>query len=290
MQLQFLINGLLLGGLYGLVTVGFSLVWGVTSVVNIAHSSFITLGAYGAWLLFTGLGLGPFVSLPIVMAVMFVLGFLIQHQIINRVIRHGLVMTLIITFGIDLILTNAALLAFSADYRAVKLPYGAEGLTLGGVQIPYLRLAVFVLAIAITALLATFLSKTRPGRAIRATALNQEAALLMGVSIDKVYATTYGVAAAIAGAAGVLISTLYSFGPEIGRGFLTRCFVITVLGGLGSLPGAIIGGILLGLIESTTTVTFGAGYTEVMAFTVLVAILAFRPQGLLGRRFYGGAK
>ncbi len=290
MQSQILVNGLLLGGLYGLVTVGFSLVWGVTNVVNIAHSSFITLGAYGAWFLHSRLGLGPFTSLPIVMSGMFLVGFVIQHQVINRVIRHGLVMTLIITFGIDLILTNAVLLAFSADYRAVKLPYSSSGLTLGSIQVPYLRLSIFVLALVITALLATFLSRTRSGRAIRATALNQQAALLMGVSINRVYAMTYGVAAAIAGAAGVLMSTLYSFGPEVGRGFLTRAFVITVLGGLGSLPGAILGGVLLGLIEAVTTVSLGAGYTEVMAFAVLVAILAFRPQGLLGKRFYGGAK
>jgi branched-chain amino acid transport system permease protein len=285
---QILVNGLLLGGLYGIVTVGFSLVWGVTSVVNIAHSSFITLGAYAAYVLYSQFGLGPFAALPFVMIFLYLVGYVIQRQVINRVIRYGLVMTLIVAFGIDLMLTNAIQVIFTADYQ--KVTYDIGGLTLGTVQIPYLRLAIFVMALVLTALLALFLSHTRPGRAIRATALNQEAAQMMGVSIDKVYANTFAVAASIAGGAGCLMATLYSFNPEIGRGFLTKVFVITVLGGLGSLPGAIIGGLLIGLVEAFTTVYVGAGYTELMAFGVLVTILALRPQGLLGKRFYGGAK
>lgn len=288
--MQILVNGLLLGGLYGLMTVGFSLVWGVMNVVNIAHAGFIMLGAYISFLLFGRWGIDPFAALPVAMAVLFVIGYLVQRLIINRVVKHGLVMTLIITFGVDMMLTNLALLAFSADYRMVRPAYHGAGLAIAGVTVPAVRVAIAVFGLILMGLLALFLGRTRTGMAIRATALHQEAAELVGVTIDQVYATTFGVAAAIAGAAGVMISTLYSFNPEIGKGFLTRSFVITVLGGLGSIPGAVLGGVLLGLVEAVGTVVVGPGFTEATSFAVLVAILALRPQGLLGKRFYGGAK
>ena len=283
-----MVNGLLTGGLYALVAVGFSLVWGVMNVVNIAHAAFIMLGAYISFWLFHLYGVDPFLSIPASMAVLFVIGYLFSSVVLNRVIRFGLVMTLVLTFGMDLILQNAALMMWSADYRSITPAYAGQGLAIGGVMIPYVRLAVFLLAVLFVVLFSLFLSKTRVGNAIQATALNPAAAELTGVRIQRIYALTYAIGAALAAAAGSMISVVYTIQPQVGNVFLTRAFVITVLGGLGSIPGALLGGIVLGLAESFATVTVGIGWSEAVSFTLLVVILIVRPQGLLGRRFFGG--
>ncbi|MBO8140878.1 MAG: branched-chain amino acid ABC transporter permease [Firmicutes bacterium] len=285
---QILVNGLLTGGLYALVAVGFSLVWGVMNVVNIAHASYIMLGAYITYWLFHLYGLDPFLSIPVSMAALFLLGYAVGSLVLNRVVRFGLVMTLVLTFGIDMILQNGALLLWSADYRSITPAYAGQGLAAGGVMIPYVRLAVFVLAVLFVALFSLFLSRTRMGNAIKATALNPFAAELNGVRIQRVYALTYAIGAALAAAAGSMVSVVYTIHPQVGNVFLTRAFVITVLGGLGSIPGALLGGVILGLAESLATVTVGIGWSEAISFTLLVAILIVRPQGLLGKRFFGG--
>ena len=283
-----MVNGLLTGGLYALVAVGFSLVWGVMNVVNIAHAAYIMLGAYTSYWLFRLFNWDPFLSIPVSMAVLFALGYLIASVVLNRVIRFGLVMTLVLTFGIDLILQNAALMLWSADYRSVTPAYAGQGLAIGGVMVPYVRLAVFLLAVLFVVLFSLFLSKTRMGNAIQATALNPGAAELTGVRIERIYAMTYAIGAALAAAAGSMISVVYTIQPQVGNVFLTRAFVITVLGGLGSIPGALLGGVILGLAESFATVTVGVGWSEAVSFALLVLILIVRPQGLLGRRFFGG--
>ena len=283
-----MVNGLLTGGLYALVAVGFSLVWGVMNVVNIAHAAYIMLGAYMSYWLFRLFNWDPFLSIPVSMAALFVLGYLVASLVLNRVIRFGLVMTLVLTFGIDLILQNAALMLWSADYRSVTPAYAGQGLAIGGVMVPYVRLAVFLLAVLFVVLFSLFLSKTRVGNAIQATALNPGAAELTGVRIERIYALTYAIGAALAAAAGSMISVVYTIQPQVGNVFLTRAFVITVLGGLGSIPGALLGGVILGLAESFATVTVGVGWSEAVSFALLVLILIVRPQGLLGRRFFGG--
>ncbi|HEY8416453.1 MAG TPA: branched-chain amino acid ABC transporter permease [Limnochordales bacterium] len=285
---QIVVNGLLTGGLYALVAVGFSLVWGVMNVVNIAHAAYIMLGAYMSYWLFRLFNWDPFLSIPVSMAALFVLGYLVASLVLNRVIRFGLVMTLVLTFGIDLILQNAALMLWSADYRSVTPAYAGQGLAIGGVMVPYVRLAVFLLAVLFVVLFSLFLSKTRVGNAIQATALNPGAAELTGVRIERIYALTYAIGAALAAAAGSMISVVYTIQPQVGNVFLTRAFVITVLGGLGSIPGALLGGVILGLAESFATVTVGVGWSEAVSFALLVLILIVRPQGLLGRRFFGG--
>lgn len=288
--MQILVNGLLLGGLYALVALGFSLVWGVTNIVNLASASYLMLGAYISWFGFHRFHLDPFLSIPIAFILLFGLGTLLQSTIINRVMRHGLVMTLIITFGLDLILRNLGLWFFTADFRSVVPAYAGSGLQMLGVTVPYIRFAVFLTAILITLLLSLFLAYTRTGMAIRATTLHMEAAELVGVSVGRIYTVTYGVAAGLAGVAGVMISMLYNFNPESGLGFVPSMFVITVLGGLGSLPGAIIGGVLLGLADAFTTAFLGPSWSKLIPFLILVVILAVRPQGLMGKRFYGGSK
>ncbi|MFO7311420.1 MAG: branched-chain amino acid ABC transporter permease [Bacillota bacterium] len=285
---QIVVNGLLTGGVYALVAVGFSLVWGVMNVVNIAHASYIMLGAYISYWLFHLYGWDPFLSIPVSMAALFVLGYLVASVVLNRVIRYGLVMTLVLTFGVDLILQNAALILWSADYRSITPSYAGASLAVGGVMIPYVRFAVFLLALVLVVLFSLFLSKTRTGNAIQATALNPFAAQLTGVRIDRIYALTYAIGAALAAAAGSMISVIYTIQPQVGNVFLTRAFVITVLGGLGSIPGALLGGVLLGLAESFATVTVGIGWSQAVSFGLLVLILVVRPQGLLGRRFFGG--
>ena len=287
-MLQIVVNGLLTGGVYALVAVGFSLVWGVMNVVNIAHASYIMLGAYISYWLFHLYGWDPFLSIPVSMAGLFVIGYLVASVVLNRVIRYGLVMTLVLTFGVDLILQNAALMLWSADYRSITPSYAGAGLAVGGVMIPYVRFAVFLLALVLVMLFSLFLSKTRMGNAIQATALNPFAAQLTGVRIERIYSLTYAIGAALAAAAGSMISVIYTIQPQVGNVFLTRAFVITVLGGLGSIPGALLGGVLLGLAESFATVTVGIGWSQAVSFGLLVLILVVRPQGLLGRRFFGG--
>jgi len=284
---QVIINGLLLGGLYGLAAIGFSLIWGVMNIVDLAQGAYLTLGAYITFWLFNLWGVDPFLTLPISALVLFGLGYLIESQIIKRVLRYGLVMMLVVTYGLNLLLQNAMLVAWSADYRSVTPAYSGAGLVIGGASIPYIRLALFIAALLLVGLLTFFLSRTRMGNAIRATSLNRLAASFVGVRTDFIYALTYGLAAATVGMAGSLISMVYTVSPSLGGTFMTKIFVVTVLGGFGSISGAVVGGLILGVTEALTASYVAPGLMNAVSFIMLVLILIFRPQGLFGKQFYG---
>jgi branched-chain amino acid transport system permease protein len=286
---QTIVNGLLLGGLYAIGAIGFSIVWGVMGVINLAHGSFIMVGAYVSYVLFTSTGLDPLLSVPISMGVLFILGYLVQLLLLNRVMRVSLLLSLVVTFGLDLILVNLALLLFSADLKSVNTFYTSRSFVAGPVLIPYVRLVVFVLALALAGLFYLFLNRTKAGQAILATALDKEAARLVGVNPMRVYALTAGVGAALAGAAGSFASMLFPISPSMGVTFIGSVFVITVLGGIGSIEGAVLGGLLYGLIQAFAATLLGVNYQEVVAFMMFLVILLLRPQGLLGKRFYGQA-
>ncbi len=287
MDWQVIINGLLLGGLYGLAAIGFSLIWGVMNIVDLAQGAYLTLGAYITFWLFNLWGVDPFLTLPISALVLFGLGYLIESQIIKRVLRYGLVMMLVVTYGLNLLLQNAMLVAWSADYRSVTPAYSGAGLVIGGASIPYIRLALFIAALLLVGLLTFFLSRTRMGNAIRATSLNRLAASFVGVRTDFIYALTYGLAAATVGMAGSLISMVYTVSPSLGGTFMTKIFVVTVLGGFGSISGAVVGGLILGVTEALTASYVAPGLMNAVSFIMLVLILIFRPQGLFGKQFYG---
>ncbi len=285
--IQVLINGVLLGGLYACMAIGFSVIWGVMNLINIAHGSMIILGAYITYLLSTHTGIDPFLTLPVSAAALFCLGYGLQKFLINRVVRASVFMTLIMTFGLDMVMTNAHLALFTADVRAITPPYANLAIQLGDLRIPYTRLGVFALALALTFVLSVFMNRTRTGRAIRATAQNVRGASVMGVDTPRIYAITFAIGAAMAGATGTLIAVIYAFSPVVGAGFTMKSFVIVILGGLGSIPGAIVGGVVLGVAENLVAGLYNPGYTDAVSFVLLVLILVLRPTGLLGLRPVG---
>lgn len=287
MLIQTIINGLLLGGLYATATIGFSMVWGVMGVINLAHGAFIMVGAYVSYLLFAKAGIDPFLSIPLSMAVLFVIGYFLQAVLLNRVMKFSLLLSLILTFGIDMILINVIVLLFSSDFRSVNTTYSGSALALGGSLIPTVRFAIFGFALLLAGAFYLFIRKTRAGQAILATALDKEIARLMAINPYRVYSLTFATGAALAGAAGSLASMFFPISPIMGREFIGAVFVITVLGGIGSIEGCVLAGLLYGLIQAFTSYLLGVHFQNIVAFAVFIAILVMRPQGLLGKRFYG---
>ena len=284
--LQVLANGLVLGGLYACIAAGFSLVWGVLNVINILHGSFIVLGSYVAYFAHVYGGVHPFLSVVLGGVVLFALAYVVQARLINPVVAAPVLTTLILTFGLDLLLNNAMLLAFKADYRKVNLENPLGLLRLGGVVMPWDRIAAMALALLLTALLAWVLVGSRVGRAIVAVRMDREAAALMGVDVRRTYALTFGLGAAMAGAAGSLLSLIFPISPLNSTAYLGKAFVVCVLGGLGSVGGAMVGGLALGVIESFSALLFGPEYGLTVSFALLLVLLVVRPTGLLGRRGY----
>jgi branched-chain amino acid transport system permease protein len=280
---QVLVNGVLLGGLYALMALGLALVWGVLNIVNIAHGAFIMLGAYVCYYLFSGLGLDPFAALPFAMLALFAFGYVLQRYLLNLVIRAPMFNTLLITFGIDVVLTLLAQLAFSADFRTINPAYAGNNFALGGATVPFVRVIAFGIAVGLTLLLWLFLTRVRLGRAIRATAQNLVAARLYGVEPRRVYALTFALGAALAGGAGGLYGVVSQVNPYIGGSLTAKSFAIAIIGGLDSPLGVIVGGLFLGIVESLTSLYIGPTYSDVASFGILVLVLILRPQGLLGR-------
>jgi len=283
-DLQVILNGVVLGGLYACVAVGFSLVWGVLNVINLLHGSLIVLGAYLAYLAFTAFGLHPFLSLPLVAALLFGFGYLLQRHVLNHVMTEPVLVTLVLTFGLDLLLYNALVLCFTATPRRIVLDLGR--IEIGDVVLPVDRLAAMLLALALTGLLYGLLRGSRLGRAIVAVRMDRDAAILMGIRPRDVYAVTFGIGALMAGAAGCLIAVVFPFSPGLAETLLGKSFVVCVLGGLGTVSGALAGGLALGLIESVFGVWLGPQNATIIAFAMLLLVLLVRPAGLVGRVGY----
>jgi branched-chain amino acid transport system permease protein len=283
---QQIINGVLIGGVYVLVALGFSIVWGILNIVNLAHGVFIMLGAFVTFFIWEATDLDPFLVLPIAAAILFVVGYATQSGIINFVMRAPLLVTLLLTFGIEIFVTNLALYKWKADIRSVSPSYAGKSIEIGNAIIPITKLGALGLAFIITGLLALFMNRTKIGASIRATGMDLTAAKLMGVNIPRTYALTFALGAALAAAAGTLISATQPFDPTIGSSYTIRAFVICVLGGLGSIPAVLVGGLLFGLIETIGSVVLGAGYKDAITFIVLVVLLVFRPNGLMGKEYY----
>jgi len=281
---QVLVNGLLLGGLYGMMALGMSLIWGVMNIVNIAHGALIMLGAYLTFWTFTLWGWDPFISLPATIVALFVYGYLVQRFLLNLIVRAQLFLTLLITFGLEVVMVNLARIFWSSDLRQVTPTYAATNFEVGGITIPYVRLWVFITTVVLSVLFLLLLERTKLGRAIRATSEELRAARLTGIPVAHIYAVTFGLGAALAGAAGGLWGMLFPITPIMGGGLTLKSFVVAVLGGLGTMMGAIIGGLVLGVAESITSTYLGPTYPNAVSFGLLVLILIFRPTGLLGRR------
>lgn len=281
---QVLINALVLGCLYACIAIGFSLVWGVLNVINLIHGSFIVLGAYLAWGLYNSLHISPWLSLFIAAPAFFALGYVVQRLILNRVITAPVLVTLTLTFGLDLILNNAMIYYFKADYRKLVLTPPMGSVSVFDVVVPVDRLVATAAALALTGVLYLILRRLRVGRAIVAVRLDRDAARLMGVDVNSIYAIAFGLGAALAGCAGVLMALIFPISPLTSTAYLGKAFVVCVLGGLGSVSGALAGGILLALIEGIGATLIGPAHATTLSFALLIVFLIVRPQGLLGRK------
>jgi branched-chain amino acid transport system permease protein len=284
--LQATVYGLLEGGLLALVAIGFSLVWGVMNIVNLAHGAFVLIGAYIAWKLNQAQGLDPYLGMFVAAAGLFVVGYLVQRLLINLVVNAPIWMTLLLTFGLDLVLVNGLILVFTGNFRTIPTSYGADSLVIGDVHVPYSRLFGFLLAVVLTLLLVWFTNKTRMGLAIRSTGMDRGAARLMGIKAAHVYAVTFALAAALAGAAGAIVGSVRTFSPADAGGFTLQSFVIAVLGGLGNMWGALAGGVVLGVVQAWGGQYLSGTLVNAIAFGVLVLVLIVRPAGLLGKPYY----
>jgi branched-chain amino acid transport system permease protein len=289
---QDLVNGILAGGILAVVALGFSLVWGIMNIINLAHGAFIMLGAYVTYELFTVVHIDPFLSLPISFGLLFALGYLIQRYLINWVARAPILTTFLLTFGLSLLVVNIALIVWSPDTRGVTTSYSGANFTLGTVTVPWAKLFTLIAALAITGVMQLWLVRSRTGRAIRATAMDVGAAQLSGVRVAHIFAIVFGLGTGLAGVAGTLISLSYALNPSMGDPFLIKAFVVCVLGGLGSVQGALIGGLAYGIIEAFATqldVTIGtqhisgSGLQDAIALVVLLIVLMVRPRGIMGR-------
>ena len=282
---QLVIIGLLAGGIYAAVGVGFSLVWGVLNIVNLAHGALVIIGAYLTWQIFTAFGLDPFLTLPIDAVALFALGYVVQRGVINRIIRAPLLFTFLLTFGLNLIAVNVLLLIFKSDFRSVTTSYSGAGLELGGIVVPYIRLAALGIALLVAAALALLLNRTRVGLAIQAVGSDRDAAQLVGIDLRHAYAVTYGLGAACAGVAGGLIAMIQAITPTAGEPYTLQAFVVVILGGLGRVSATVVGGLVFGLVEAFAQSIPGSGsvFANAIAFGVMVLVLVTRPQGLLGR-------
>jgi branched-chain amino acid transport system permease protein len=286
MLAQVLANGLLLGGLYAAIAAGFSLVWGVLNIVNMVHGSAVVLGSYAAFFGWQRLGLNPFVAAVVVGPAIGVLGYLIQRFLVGRVIAAPVLITLVMTFAIDLVLNNAMLVAFTADYRKIAGASGLRPFRIGTVSLPADRLIATVLAVVAAYALHLYLHTSRLGRAIVAVRMDSETAKLMGVRVERIYNITFAIGLAMAGMAGCFLAAVYPVSPLASGGYLGVAFTACVLGGLGSVAGAIVGGLALGIVESFGALALGTEYSLTVAAVLLIAMLLWRPQGLLGRAGY----
>jgi branched-chain amino acid transport system permease protein len=282
---QHLLNGLLQGCILALIGLGFSLVWGILNIINLAHAALIMLAAYLTYFKWSGFGLDPLQTLPVTMAVLFGLGYLLQRYVINLVMGASILTTFLRTFGFESLLINLALRLFSADTRQTKPLYANASLTIGPLYLPWTQLWAVVVVLLLTYLVYLFLDHTRTGSSIRAVGQDRVAARLMGIDIGRTYALTFGIGAALAGASGALLSTTSGFTPGGFGAFNVLAFSVVVLGGLGSIPGALIGGLVFGLVYE-----FGGTYVlsqrDVLIFAILILVLVLRPTGLLGREGY----
>ncbi len=279
--------GLLIGGIYVAVAIGFSLVWGILNIVNLAHGALVIMGAYITWVLFARLHVDPFLSLPLVAIAMFAFGYALQRVLINRVIRAPLFFTLLLTFGVNLAIINLLLLLFKSDFRSVTPSYSGTGLSPAGVNVPLIPLAGLAVAMVVAGGVAFVLNRTRIGSAIQAVGADRDAAQLVGIDLRHVYALTFAIGAACAGVAGGLISTVQAITPSAGEPYTLQAFVVVILGGLGRVSATVVGGLIFGLVENlaqTQVPGLGAGWANAIAFAILVVVLIVRPQGLLGRR------
>lgn len=280
--LQGIASGLLMGGVYALVAVGLTLVYGVMNIINFAHGALLVIGMYASYFLFTYLGIDPYLSTFVVMPLLFVIGALSQKIIINPLMDTPPHICVFVTIGLGYFLENFLSFAWTPEYRNAQVSYAQSIISIHDVTISVTRLAAFAFAILLTLILYLFLKKTDTGKAIRACAQEKEAAVLMGIDIKKIYVITFGIGAACAGAAGAFILPFFYLGPYVSRTFLLNAFIIVVFGSTGNFLGAFLAGLIIGLGEAMGEVMLASSMKQIIPLSIFIIVLFFRPQGLMG--------
>jgi branched-chain amino acid transport system permease protein len=284
---QTLVFGLFVGGIYGIAAMGLALVFGVLKILNIAHGELLMLGGYVSFWAFITFGMDPFVSLLMTIPALFLIGLLLDRVVYRHVVRlvgeEKIKNSLLVSFGLTLVIQNMAQWAFTADERTIQTAYTGASLNLSGVTLPYARLGSLAIAIVVTVLLHLFLRRTYPGKAILATAEDREAAELAGINIHRVYMLTFALGASLAAIAGTFVAITYGISPSIGILWTLKALIVVVLAGTGSILGAFPAGILLGVVEAVSGAFIGSTYREVIGLVIFVLILMLRPQGLFAR-------
>jgi branched-chain amino acid transport system permease protein len=279
---QVIVSGLLAGALYAMVALGLGLIFGVMRVLNVAHGPLLMLGAYVTYWLFSTVGLNPYLSLLVSMPLVFLIGVALQHVFVRRVVDAPELSSLLLTFGISIALVNLAQLAFTSDLRSVEFLTGS--FLVGPFAFSKSRVIACLFAAGITALAFLFLQRTRLGKAIRAVSQSREVAQVCGINVQRIHLFAFGLASALAAAGGTLVAVMVAIQPEMGAVYTFKSFLVIVLGGAGNYPGALLGGLLLGLVEQLASLFLTTQVNEAVAYVLLVLVLLLRPTGLLGGR------
>lgn len=279
---QVIVSGLLAGALYSMVALGLALIFGVMRVINIAHGTLLMLGAYTTFWWFHFLEINPYLSLLASMPLMFLLGMLLQRTLVTRVVNAPELSSLLLTFGLSIGLVNLTQLAFTSDLRSVEFLTGA--FLVGRLALSKSRLIAFACAVTISLFAFWFLQRTKLGKAIRATSQSSEVAMVCGINVQRIHLYSFGIASALAAAGGSLVALMVAIQPEMGQVYTLKSFLVIVLGGAGNYPGALLGGMLLGLVEQLSSLFLTTQLSEAVAYVLLVLVLLLRPTGLLGGR------
>ena len=278
------LNGLTTGAVYALVALGLTLIYGVLHIINFAHGAALMMALYGVYFLKQAFGIDPYLALLPMVAVMFLAGYALQRGIVNRASHGRDENILLVTLGLAIVLENIALLAFKSDTRTIETPYTLATVAIGPAMISVTKLVAFGGALVTSAVLLWIVRRTDLGRAIRAVAREKHGARLVGIDVDHVYAMSFGIGLACLGAAACFLLPAYYVNPQVGNGFVLVAFTIVVLGGMGSFAGALLGGLLIGVVESLGGLWFGESLGQIGIFLLFIAVLLFRPQGLFGAR------
>ena len=279
--LQVLISGLMLGGIYALISMGLTMIFGVVRVINFAHGEFLMVAMYLAYWLNVFVGMDPYVSILITVPVLFIFGMLVQRILIQPIQNAPATVKIFSTLGLSFMLSNLALMLWKGDYRTVKVGYSTSVFNLGDLSISVPRLVALCAALAVAVIMYQFLNKTDIGKQIRAVSQHREAALLMGINVKKIYLIAFGIGSALVGLAGSLLMPMYYVFPTVGALFTLIAFVVVVLGGLGNMYGAFLGGLIIGLIEALAGAYIDPALKEAVYFIVFILILLWKPSGLI---------
>lgn len=281
--LQTLASGVLIGLIYALVAIGLTMIFGVMDIVNFAHGEFLMLGMYASFWLFSLYALDPMFTLPLTVLMLFGVGMLVYKTIIRRIIDAPMLSQIFATFGLMFLLRGVAQFLWKPDFRSIENSLVSGGVNVLGIQLGLPQLVAGLGAVVVTGTVYWFLHRTKLGAALEATAADKEAARLMGIDSHKMFALAWGIGAACAGAAGALLSTFFPIFPEVGATFILLAFVVVNLGGFGSVAGAFLAGILVGVIEVMGGLLLGPQYKMAVVLALFLAVLMFRPQGLMGK-------